>query len=180
MKTRLLISAFALLFAITSTTGCNDPDEFVQEPQEAYFGVVYVNFAWGNHFRGFIVNKEGKVLTFDKPQNWHEFDENSGLTSQQLLENLSGTTASNVRIPAEEFQKYSAKVHSVDHSGLSKPQEVGADGGTTRYYAFRLENGTYKPILLRQTGDIQIQNKSETATEMAAWLERIMIEVYQK
>ena len=179
MKTRLLISAIAMLFAITSTTGCDDRNDLVvAEPQEAYFAVVYVNYAWGYQFRGFIINQEGKALTFEKPQNWHQFDESSELTAQQLLENLSRTTISTVIIPTEEFKKYSAKVHAVSNADLSKPQAVGADAGSTSFYAFRLDQGVYKPVLLKQTGDVQIQNKNETATEMATWLEHIMLEVY--
>ncbi|MCE7067178.1 hypothetical protein [Dyadobacter sp. CY326] len=178
MKTRLLISAIAMLFTITSTTGCDDRDAISTKTQEAYFAVVYANDAWVHQFRGFIVNKEGKVITFDKPQNWHQFDQGSELTPQQLIENLSKTTPSSVIIPAEEFTRYAAKVNSVSNADLSKPQAVGADGGSTSFYAFRLDKGAYKPVLLKQTGDVQIKNDNETATEMAPWLEGIMLEVY--
>ncbi|KQS27102.1 hypothetical protein ASG33_21470 [Dyadobacter sp. Leaf189] len=177
---RRLLCCLALLFAFTTTTGCDDQDTGTKKTQEVFFEVTYINNAWGHQFKGFLIDKNGKIQTFDNPTQWIIADPQDGLTMQQFVENLAKTKESSVQVSVGELEQYAAKIGSLGNANFSKPVPVSVDGGITTYTAYQLsaDRQRYLPVLLMQTGDLEIHNLNPAAQETAVWLAGLAEKVY--
>jgi hypothetical protein len=168
---------FSTLAALS--VSCSD-DVVVTNGQEVYFEIHYTNQAWGNQFKGFLIDKEGQVRTYDKPASWNDIERSPALTGEQMEANMSQTTVTTIKIDATEFEKHIDSSRKITGDSFSKPVNGGADLGLTRFYsyAYNADAKTYTATLLRQTGDVIINNQDPRAKEVADWLAKVMDEVY--
>ncbi|TDE11981.1 hypothetical protein [Dyadobacter psychrotolerans] len=176
MKAALYCLFVTLLFV---STACDDNMVKPVSDQEVYFEVSYTNFAWGEQFRGFLIDKDGKIKTYDKPAQWNKVTEKSGLSVAQLKENLSNSVNTDKSVSMAELKENISKISSIGNS-FSKPVAKGADQGQTLFYAYRYdaEKLIYTPILLSQTGDVESHNTDAAAIELSAWLAGVLAKVY--
>lgn len=170
----LFFSTLAALFG-----SCSD-DVVVTNEQEVYFEIHYTNQAWGNQFKGFLIDKQGQVRTYDMPKSWNDIGLNSTLSKEDMDANTSQTTVSPVKIATTDLNKYIDASRKISGDNFSKPLNGGADLGLTRFYSYTYDAGkkTYSPVLLRQTGNVIIHNQDPNAKEVADWLAKVMDEVY--
>lgn len=168
---------FTLLAALS--VSCSDDVEIANE-QEVYFEIHYVNQAWGNQFKGILISKDGQVRTYDKPGNWNDIELKSKLSKAEMDANVSQTTVSSTQIAAADLDKYVDASRKITGDDFTKPVNGGADLGITRFYAYTYDANTktYSAILLRQIGNVIIQNQDANAKEVADWLTKVMDEVY--
>lgn len=168
---------FTLLAALS--VSCSDDVEITNE-QDVYFEIHYVNQAWGNQFKGILINKDGQVRTYDKPANWNDIELKSKLSKAEMDANVSQTTVSSTQIAAADLDKYVDASRKITGDDFTKPVNGGADLGITRFYAYTYDANTktYSAILLRQIGNVIIQNQDANAKEVADWLTKVMDEVY--
>jgi len=173
---------FAAIFflLITSLTSCNEDNIQLSTDQDIFFEVSHINYAWGKQFKGFIVEKDGKIRTYTNPVKWNAANETAGLSLTQVQENISNTVVSPASISMDELKTYTSKINLITGSEFSKPQSGGADRGITSFYAYRfdLEKQIYIPVLLSQTGDMETYNKDKSAIEISAWLSGLLAKVY--
>jgi len=177
MKTMLSLLVLTLtLFA----SACSDDTVQMADGQDVYFEVSYMNMAWGKQFKGFLIDKDGKIRTYDKPAKWNSVTEKTELSAAQMKENVANTVVSDKVVSATELKENIAKANDAVSGTLSKPTSGGADRGTTSYYVYRFDAAklTYVPILLSQTGDWEIANQNKSAVEISAWLSAILAKVY--
>jgi len=181
MKPKYSISLFQLILMIM-LAGCSD-DTTVQEPkgQEIYFEVVYTNSAWGKQFKGLLIDKDGKLHTYDKPAKWNITDGKAGISETQMKENITYTTLSDKTVSRQDLSDNVAKVNAIKGAEFSKPIRVGADMGTTSYYAYQFDANDliYKPVLLSYTGDTESHNTDSSAIAVSAWLKTVLDLVYK-
>jgi hypothetical protein len=168
---------FSTLAALS--VSCSD-DVVVTNEQEVYFEIHYTNQAWGNQFKGFLIDKQGQVRTYDKPASWNDIEPSPTLTKEQMEANLSQTTVSATKTDATELNKNIDSAKKITGDSFSKPLNGGADLGFTRFYSYtyNADTKTYTAVLLRQTGNVIIHNQDAHAKEVADWLAKVMDEVY--
>lgn len=181
MKSKYSIPLIQLILLIM-LAACSD-DDTAQEPkgQEIYFEVVYTNAAWGKQFKGLLIDKDGKLHTYDKPAKWNITDGKAGISETQMKENIANTTLSDKTVSKQELSDNVAKVSAIKGTEFSKPIRVGADIGTTSYFAYQFDASdlTYKPILLSYTGDTESHNTDGSAVAVSAWLKTVLDLVYK-
>ncbi|WAC12949.1 hypothetical protein [Dyadobacter pollutisoli] len=179
MKALSFSRVVCALLLLTSFLGCSD-DITVSDGQEVFFEVNYSNQAWGYQFKGFLIDKDGRVRTYDKPDKWINGLNEASFTAEDLQANLSKTTLSSYLVPAADLSKYIAQAALVNDSDFTKPTQVGADGGATSFYIYRYNPSSkdYKAILLKQIGDVEIFNKDTDAKTIADWLTTLAGEIY--
>ncbi|WP_353719796.1 hypothetical protein [Dyadobacter sp. 676] len=171
------ILLYTLLMALS--VSCSD-DAVVADGQEIYFEVYYTNEAWGSQRKGFLIDKQGQVRTYDMPANWNDANIKTTLSKEEMEANVSQTTVSSIKIDGAELEKYIKTSAGIAGKDFSKPVPGGADLGLTRFYSYTYNAGkkTYTAVLLRQTGNVTIHNQDTNAKAVADWLVKIMDEVY--
>ncbi|GGM90794.1 hypothetical protein GCM10010967_24840 [Dyadobacter beijingensis] len=177
IKRILPILFFSILAA--GSMSCSD-DVTLANEQEVYFEVHYSNQAWGKQFRGFLIDKEGQVRTYDMPAGWNDADVKPTFTKDEMEGNLSKTKISSTKIASAELDKNISAAQKITGDNFSKPVNGGADMGLVRFYAYSYDanNRTYRSVLLRQTGDVIINNLDTNAKEVADWLTKVVDDVY--
>lgn len=174
MKTRSFLIALCLLFAALVLPACSGDEITVSDEQEIFFEVNYVNYAWGFQNNGFLIDKSGRVHTFDKPKDW-KFAGSGPITLAEMDERLAKTTIANYTVPAGELAQYIDKLKRVSDKEFTDPASVGADMGASAYYVYRYDAGTktYNAVLLQSVGDNNVYNKDSDAKEIAEWLVKV-------
>jgi len=170
-----------LFFSALAALGisCSE-DVVVANEQEIYFEIHYTNQAWGNQLKGLLIDKQGRVRTYDNPASWNDVGLKSPLSKEEMEANISGTAISAVKIEGSDLDKYIDTARRITGDDLSKPVNGGADLGLTRFYSYTYDaqKKTYTAVFLRQTGNVIIHNQDANAKEVADWLAKVMDEVY--
>ena len=164
---------------VVVVSACSD-DIPVSGQQRVYFEMNYANQAWGSQFKGFLIDEEGRILTYDKPAKWNDAGVAVRLTAEEMEANLAQTTMAGPQIVPADLERYAAEARQVSDSAFSKPLYGGADQGATRFYSYRYDAATmtYSAVLLRQIGNVTIHNTDPNAEHIADWLIKVVEDVY--
>jgi hypothetical protein len=140
----------------------------------------YFSLAWGGEHKGYFIDVQGKILTYNMPEKWNyyisaeEYSENvfwgyetdGHISPKNLFENLNSlknTSIDNcfVKININEMLK------SLIESGFEY-SFGGCDMGIRSYsiLIFDKISGNYKRIILKTFGDKCITNKSSYTSEL--------------
>ena len=171
MKTFLHTIFFASIYII-ATAGCSKNLTQV-ENQAILFEYEYVNFAWGYHHSGYIIDGEGNILTYKNPEGWNFPGTDSSLTEVQVSANLAKCTQTGRKIPHEELIKYSKLIKNLSLSEVSAPKNVGADAGSIDFlcYQFSAKTGKFKRCIIKKEGDFTCENLNFFAKRVATWMQ---------
>ena len=120
----ILLSVFILFL-----TGCKK-NYIINDKQKILFQYDYVNYAWGYQHKGFIIDNEGNVLTYENPENWNFQDNNHSISEIQVSENITKCRHSGKKIPVEELQKYTNYIKNIASSKITALKNVAADAGS--------------------------------------------------
>lgn len=151
----------------------------VSQGQKILFQQEYVNYAWGYQHNGFIIDSEGNVLTFDKPDKWNWPDKNNMLSETQVNENISLCTSTGKKIPKAELQKYVNYIKYISSSKVTAPRHVGADMGSLVYscYQFLESSSTYKAATIKMEGDFECENLNFYSKRVVVWMKDIFLNI---
>lgn len=174
MKTRSFLISLCMIAVAIALPGCSDDEISVSDEQEILFEVNYVNYAWGFQNNGFLIDKKGRVRTYDKPKDW-KFANAGPFTVAEMDERVAKTTISKYTVPANELSEYVNKLRRVSDKEYTDPVSVGADMGASSFYMYRYDTGskTYQAVLLQSVGDNSVYNKDSDAKEIADWLVKV-------
>jgi hypothetical protein len=173
MKT-LQLNIFVVVVTALFLTGCKKTP-VISEKQEILFQVDYVNYAWGYQHIGFIIDNEGKVLTYKNPQSWNFPDKDFSISETQIRENIGVCLTSGKKIPPEELKKYANYIKNISSSKVTALKNVAADAGSMEYicYQFQEKSGTYKGYIIKKEGDFTCENLNFFSKKVTSWLKNI-------
>ncbi|WP_025764229.1 hypothetical protein [Dyadobacter tibetensis] len=179
IKSSFIKGFFAMLLLCMACA--DDSIEKVTPKQELYFEVNYSNNAWGNQFKGFLINNRGQVLQYDLPAQWNKANVGVGLTAEQVKENLEIATLVDEKVDSSLFERQVQAIALLGAPSFSKRVSGGADRGTVLYYAYKFdtEKGNYTPILLAEAGDWEKHRLDPEAQNLLVWLQEIEQKLYQ-
>lgn len=177
MKT--IVSLLALTLAL-SVVACSDDSGSVTTGQNVYFEVSYTNFAWGKQFKGILIDKDGKIRLYDKPAKWNTANEKTELSVAQMEENIANTTLSEKTVSDAEMKENIARISTIVSGIFLKPINGGADRGTTSFFAYKYDasRSVYIPVLLGETGDLEMTSQDKASMEILAWLSGVVTKIY--
>ncbi len=147
--------------------------------QKILFQYEYVNYAWGYQHQGWIIDSAGDVHCYKSPKNWQQFD-SIGLIDASLLEsNLLQTDSVCFTVEKTELAQMISLIEEASRGEKLEPQQKRFDSGVQVYTAYMLNTVTnkYESVLLKQTGDYLIENKSQAAEELYNWLYSLRNEI---
>lgn len=165
----ILFSVFILFL-----TGCKK-NYIINEKQKILFQYEYVNYAWGYQHKGFIIDNEGNVLTYNNPENWNFQDNNHIISEIQVSENIAKCRHSGKKIPEEELQKYTNYIKNIALTKVSALKNVAADAGSSEYFCYQYSetSANYKGYLIKMEGDFTCENLNFYSKKVTAWMKEI-------
>lgn len=168
--TKIIIISLLFLFTI----GCKK-NYVISEKQQILFQFDYINYAWGYHHKGFIIDKEGNVLTYENPETWNFPDKDNSISETQISENIGKCIHTGKIIPQEELLKYSNYIRNIASSKITAMKNVAADAGSSEYFCYQFSeiNDTYKGYLIKMEGDFTCENLNFYAKKIAQWMKQI-------
>lgn len=171
-NTRVTIILISLLLLFSA--GCKK-NYMVSKKQEILFQLDYINYAWGYQHDGFIIDNEGKVLTYHNPENWNFPDNNIVLTEDQVEENITKCSVSGKQISSEELQKYANYIKNISLSEVTALKNVAADAGSIEFicYQYLESKGTYKGSIMKMEGDFTCENLNFYSKKVVSWMKEI-------
>lgn len=162
---RTLTVLFLLLF-ISACEKTNDHD------RKAIFEIQYMNWAWGYQHSGAVIDATGVLREFSLPPQWNFPDSEGYISEADMEENLAQLGEKSCAVSKTEMLKYSDKLIHAREGELSAPEHQMCDFGSLSYIGYIYEPGhnRYRYVLIRQTGDVYVENKSIEASDIYDWL----------
>lgn len=147
--------------------------------QKILFQYEYINHAWGYQQQGWIIDSAGDVHCYKSPENWHHCD-SLGFIDESLLEsNLLQTDSVCFTVDKIKLATMLLLIEEASKGEILEPKQMRYDSGSQAYKAYMLNIVTnkYESVLIKETGDFLIENKSQAAEELYNWLNTINIEI---
>jgi hypothetical protein len=166
-----ILSQFLLIILLLS--GCTkDKDSLSVHNQEIFFQSDYINYAWGYQHSGWMIDSSGNVRGYNLPKDWTFADSNGIIDEIDMKKNIEQLDTLFSRIDKSILRKYIEKICDASKGDLTVPKSVMADAGSTIYSAFIFDQASkkYQQVILKQTGDLFIDNKSPEANEIYNWM----------
>lgn len=161
------------ILLLSALTGCEKEFYDLSDiRQEILFKSEFMNAAWGYHHNGILITKEGEIYGFNLPEGWNLPDEKGVISSSLLMENLVKADTLLGKVEPGDLINYLNKLYDVDPDNLSDPETQMYDAGVRTFsgYIYDEKTDKYREVLLRQTGDLYIENMSREAAKIYKWL----------
>ena len=169
---------FLGIFFFALFTGCGNPptDTLDNIEQDYLFEVEYVNHAWGLAWNGLVIDRSGDIYAYDHGHAIWEPSNSDTYTETELETKYTHASRYVGRIDQATITQQFSRIGSVGDHFLN-PHQACADAGSITYRAFSYEpsTGEYRPLLLREEGDIPRKNVSNAADELASWLRSLVM-----
>jgi hypothetical protein len=168
MKPTTFYIAFLILL-----TCCNKEDDIIPSvKQSILFQKEYINYAWGYQQNGWLIDSAGNVRYYRLPKIWYFADSLGMISSQDMDGDIQQTDSILFKIDKDSLLKYFAKLENVLKGKLSEPRQEMFDAGITQFsgYLYQQDSKKYKQVIIKQTGDVAYENKSEEAREIYDWM----------
>lgn len=143
--------------------------------QQILFQVEYINGAWSFQHFGWLMDSSGNVRNYKLPEKWNFSDSAGYMSSADMSENFHQLDTVICKINKDTLQKYFYKLTNASTGKLTKPETQMYDAGSTLFsgYIYDLKSEKYKQILIKQIGDVYIENQSLEAKQIYNWMIRI-------
>jgi hypothetical protein len=140
--------------------------------QPIYFEYHYINYAWGYQERGWLIDKDGNVRSFESPDNYRLPDSTGYLSLADLEYNLGLSDSIIATIDKEELEEYIAYIPKAAEGETGKSNNIAADAGSSvlSCYLYDPETKKYRYVFLAQSGDWEQFNNSSEAEIIVEWL----------
>ena len=175
MTMRTLLNKILLIFLVLSVfAGCKKNIN-ISENQLILFQYEYLNNAWDHQHYGYFIDNEGNLLTYNNPEDWNFPDNDFVIDQDQLFENLSKCSISEMTIPGDELEKFSKYIENIAASKVTALKNVGVDMGSHTYTCYQFDEGslTYKSYLIKMEGDNTCENLNFFSKKVVSWMKEI-------
>ena len=165
---RITIIFSSVLLALA---GCGK-SYMVSKSQEIVFQVEFFNTSDSSSLKGFYIDVNGNILTYESPKKWHFPDNDQIIKKADLKSNLSVTKTAYDKVPNDELQKYVKYIDNIAASKVTLPKIHHHRKGTLSFYCYQYSEGAeeYKRTLIRSEGYINCENLNFFSKKAVSWL----------
>jgi hypothetical protein len=166
-----IVFLFSLFLMVLSCRKHSYPNE----NKEILFQYEYINYAWGYQHKGFIIDNQGNVLTYNNPESWNFPDKDLMLTEEQVSQNIILCTHSGEKINESDLRRYSGYIKNISSSQVTAMKNVAADAGSSEFmcYLYSGSTGKYKKYLIKMEGDFTCENLNFYSKKVVTWMKEI-------
>lgn len=161
----------ALLSSACATSNDIDPPE----AGRYVFDVYDENFSWTYTLRGFFIDSDGGVWTYDHSDDkWIPTPNRAGrLSSVDLADKFEHAKKVVVLDPLVVREKVRL-IRSASHGAISRFSQSRDQGRYAHVaYLYDADRNDYRAIVLATEGDSVESNSSDAAAELLAWLKEV-------
>lgn len=134
----------------------------------------YRNTAWGEAHWGWIADKSGNIYTFRLPNDWVYLNGDLSIASSDLQNNLQQCSLISSCINQGDWDLHLASVGSAITGEITQETRMADAGILTRYVLIKdTGQARFTAYILKQTGDIEVNNNSPSAASLADWLDNL-------
>jgi hypothetical protein len=138
------------------------------------FSKTLINWAWGYHHEGWIIDSSGSLRSFnyDIPDSmWLAFTD-SFISQEEMEKILSLSSLTERKVPMDTLTGMGRLIEPASKGALSDPADRCRDAGGLVYEAYMLDSlkGGFRIILLYEAGDWAMKNISTEAQILYTWL----------
>lgn len=170
----LLHIAFIPLIAILLSAGCKKPN-VSNEDSIILFQYEYLDTSPVYTHYGFFIDRDGNIITYRNPEDWHLTGNDMVYTEEQLAENLKKSFYTGIRVNDEELTRYEKYIKYLAHSKVSAPRNTGSEDGIASFicYDFSANTGNYRGTIIKTEGEVSSENLNFYSKRIASWLKDI-------
>jgi hypothetical protein len=146
--------------------------------QQVLFQIEYSNAAWGVQHKIWLVDSSGVLTIYNLPTKWNHPDSNGYLSLIEMNENISQSGVFGCHVDKVNLKKYLNLLDEAKKGKLTDPETRMFDAGSVVFSGFLYDpkRDKYLQAILRQEGDVYIENKSTEAEEIYDWLKTLCIQ----
>lgn len=173
----------AVVLILLTQSSCKKEQVRVQsQNQKILFQYDYSNAAWGVQHYGFFIDNEGRVVKYENPEDWNDYDKDYVLSEEDVAENIRRCVDTGERISPDELQKYSGYIRNIALTKVSAKRNVAKDAGKIEYicYLYSKTSGSYKGSLIRMEGDYTCENLNYYSRKVSDWLKDVSEKITAK
>lgn len=143
--------------------------------QEILFQAEYLNNVEVYEHRGYFIDVNGTVRTYNNPEKWNFPGEDQTISKKEVLENLASSTLTEIKIPEKELQKYINYIDNIAASKVTMTKSKGRHEGTLSYYCYQYsENSSfYKRTIIKTVGHSKCENLNFYSKKVVSWMNEI-------
>ena len=167
----------SIIMGLTLLIGaCKKEQYLAPEDQPVYFEYHFTNFAWGVQDFGWLIDRDGKIWSFEFPDGYHTAIHGDYLSLEQLEDNLGQADSLIGDVDVKELDKKVKWIQGASGGELTKIHRRGADAGLGVYACYKYDPSVeaYQFILLSADGDYQQYNRSPDAEKLTDWLKELV------
>jgi hypothetical protein len=168
----IMRKCLALFIGVLLITSC---EKLQNVNQQILFQIEYSNAAWGIQHNVWLIDSSGVITTYNLPAKWNTPDTDGYISLSMMNENISQSGEKKCTITKADLRREFNLIDEAKNGILTKPETRMFDGGISIYsgYIYDSKREMYQQIIIRQVGDVYIENKSSAANEIYNWLRTI-------
>jgi hypothetical protein len=181
MKRLSVIQLTIVILLTLSFSGCRKTQP-VNSSQALLFQFEFVNYAMNYEHKGFMIDNEGNVLSYNNPEAWNFPDRNLNISANQVAENLSLCITTGIKVPAVELRKFAYHIPNIAASRVSALRSAADNAGSAEYicWQYNENNSTYKGSIIRMEGNFTCENMNFYSRRIAEWMKEINNQIISK
>ncbi len=161
-----------IVVLIPLMASCEKAEYNAPEDQPVYFEYHYINHAWGFQEHGWLIDKEGNIRSFNKPENFVQGLKGAYLSLEDLEHNLGLTDSIIGNVEHKVLEKYINYIPAASEGAIGKSKSIAADAGSSvlSCYMYDPDMDAYQYVFLAESGDWEQFNLSAEAEKLVDWL----------
>ena len=169
-----MIRAGAILLVAVLMAACEKEEYISPEDQPVYFEYRYVNYAWGYQEHGWLIDHDGYVRYFEKPDSFRVPDPSGYISIEDLEYNLGQTDSIIGQVAENKLTGYVNNIPGAASGEIGKSDNIAADAGSSvlTCYLYDEERESYLKVFLAASGDWEQFNLSGEAEILVDWLKQ--------
>lgn len=165
----------AVLGALLLTACATSSD--IDSPEEGryLFDVYDENFSWSYTLRGFYIDRDGGVWTYDHSDDkWVPTPSRSGRLSGVDLADKFEHAKKVVTLDPGVVREKVRLIRSASHGAISRFSQSRDSGKYAHVaYLYDADRGDYRVVVLAAEGDVVETNSAGAAQELLQWLKEV-------
>ena len=176
IKCYYILALLALLLS-----GCKK-HPIINQTQHILFQYEYLNVSDDHIHKGFYIDDKGSVFVYNNPEEWNFPAVNYYISEEQLADNLSKCTQTELKIMPEQLAKFSAHIKNISSSKITAVKKGNQDMWNAIFLCYNYSESaeTYKGTVIKMEGSHSCENLNFFSKKISDWMKEVNNSISKK